>query len=168
MARTGLTDMRSLADPMLNYNYDLIIPNVPGGGSGRELKLRCMDVVLPGMYTEDVEINYHGVRLPYAGAQMWPNKMSITFHETRDVLTRKIIKSWIERENYTRQNTGNYKATYATNAQLLIYDQRPTVSDTVNIYSLFPTNLEDIPLGGAGSSAVAVRVDFAYDYTEDV
>jgi hypothetical protein len=32
MSRTSLENIRSLPDPLFTYNWDIFIPNLPGGG----------------------------------------------------------------------------------------------------------------------------------------
>ena len=61
MARTSYSDMSGLPDPLLSYNFDLVIPNIPGGGNTKALTIKCQSTSLPGKSLEDVTVTAHGV-----------------------------------------------------------------------------------------------------------
>lgn len=168
MARTSYSDVRSLPDPLLSYNFDLIIPVVPGGGDGKGLTIRCKSTSIPGTSVDDVTVSLHGIDLKYAGRQMWSHTLSVTYQETRDMLVRFALKSWIEFARNSRQNTGQYKANYATNADLVLYDDAGKTIRTIRIEGFFPQNMDDAALDGASSTAVEISVTFNYDSAYDV
>ena len=56
MPKTSLTDIRGLVDPLFGYAFDLIIPNVPGGGNARDLSIKVMTTSIPGVSLDDVTV----------------------------------------------------------------------------------------------------------------
>ena len=167
MARTAYTDVRSLPDPLLSYNFDLIIPNIPGGGDTKRLTIKCQSSSIPGTSVEDVTVSLHGVDLKFAGRQMWSHTLTTTYVETRDMSTRFAIKRWIEFCRNTRLNSGNYKANYATLADLVLYDDVGNVIRTTRMEGFFPQTMDDAAVDGTSSTVVTIGVTFAYDSAFD-
>lgn len=167
MARTSLQDVAGLPDPLLSYNFDLIFPSIPGGGSTRAMTVKCMSTALPGMQLEQQTASLHGVEINYAGRQIWTKTFQATFIETRDGGTRAAIRRWIEFARNNKANSGNYKSQYGVDAVMLLYDDIPNVINTTKIVGCFPTQLDDVNMDGAQGTIVQVSVTFSYDWTEE-
>lgn len=167
MARTSLSDIRSLPDPLLSYNWDLFIPLVPSGADFRPLTIKCQNVTLPGVSVEDVPITLHGATVKYAGREMYTNQFTATFLETRDMTTRDAIRSWIEYARNVAANTGQFKVNYEATAQLALYDDKGNAVRTINVYGVFPQNMDEPSLDGSGSQPVLYTVTFNYDFHAD-
>lgn len=163
MARTSLSDVRSLPDPLQGWNYDLIIPNIPGGGDTRSLTIKCMTASIPGVSLDDVMVSLHGVEVKYAGREVFTHTMDVTYLETRDMGTRDALRNWMETARNVRNNTGGYKSEYATQANLQLYDDTGAVVRTIVMDGFFPQNLQDAALDGSNSTPVNVSVSFFYD-----
>lgn len=167
MARSSLQDVAGLPDPLLSYNFDLILNGIPGGGNTRLMTIKCMSTSLPGMQLEQQTASLHGVEVNYAGRQIWNKTFQATFIETRDATTRKDIRNWIEFARNNRNNSGNYKAQYAKDVMMLLYDDIPNVISQTKIVGCFPTQLDDVQMDGSQGSIVQVTVTFSYDWTEE-
>lgn len=162
-ARTSYSDCRALPDPLLSYNFDLIIPVVPGGGDGKGLTVRCKSTSLPGTSVDDVTVSIHGVDLKYAGKQLWTHTLQVQYQETRDMLVSTALKRWIEFARNTRQNTGSYKVNYETTADLVLYDDAVKVIRTIRLEGFFPQTMDDAALDGSSSTPVEISATFFYD-----
>lgn len=168
MARTGLNEIRSLPDPLFGCWFDLVIPNIPGGGDTRSLTIKVLTTSIPGMSVEDVTVSSHGVDVKYAGREMYTHTLSTTYLETRDMTTRDAIKGWLEMARSARNNTGSYKADYATTANLILYDDTGAVVRTIVMDGFFPQTMDDAALDGSSSNPVNVSVTYAYDTNYDI
>ena len=167
MGRPSLQEIRALEDPLLSYAWNLVIPNIPGGGKSKPLSIKCMNVPIPGTSVDMVSVALHGVIVTYAGMQQWTHQFQATFMETRSLEVRDTIKGWIQTARNTKQNAGTEKSTYATAGQLQLYDDIPNLIKTINIHGMYPLTLDDAALDGAVSSLVPMTVVFAFDYTSD-
>lgn len=98
MASTvGLSDIRGLPDPLQQYNWDIIIPIIPGvSGGERGLTIRALTASLPGMFLADTEVIIKGMTVRYAGQRQFNHDLEITFHETRDLYIRNTLLAWIQ------------------------------------------------------------------------
>jgi hypothetical protein len=163
MARTSLADISSLPDPLLAYNFDLLIPNVPGGGSPRALTLKCMNTNVPGSILEQVLIQLHGAETVSAGRVTFTHTLAATFLETRDMTTRDAIRLWQDFARDVRVNGGNYKAGYATDGMILLYDDTGTTVATINVRNMWPSEMTEFAVDGSNSTAANISVTFNYD-----
>ncbi len=169
MARTSYSDMSGLPDPVLSYNFDLIIPNIPGGGNTRALTIKCQSSALPGMSLEDVTVSGHGIELKYAGRPVYTHTLSASFWETRDMTTRDALMAWMLLGRNAKQNTGDYKVNYSTLAQTLIYDDTGSnVIRTIQYEGFYCQDLQEIALDGGQSTALQVQATFFYDIFTDL
>jgi len=163
-----MQDMRGLVDPMLNYNWDFVVPNIPGGGDARSLTIKAASCNLPGVTLDVVPVTLHGVTLNYAGMERYGQGFALNYLETRDLGTRATLRNWIEYARNTRLNSGTEKSAYSTSVNLLMYDDVPSIARTLTGYGVWPHTLQEITLDNGGQAqAVMVQVLFAYDYHDE-
>jgi hypothetical protein len=167
MARTSLQDVRSLPDPLQQYNWDLIIPLMPGTPNSRAFTIKAMTTSIPGAQLEKVEVPLHGVQLNFAGRPTFSRQLQVTLLETRDVGTRDMIRRWqrIARDMIT--NTGTFKEIYSTSMEMVLYDDIPTEVKRIKLIGCFPESLDDSQVDGNASQAVNISCTFNYDYIEE-
>jgi hypothetical protein len=165
--RTSLQDLRSVGDPLQQYSWDLIIPNVPGSGDGRALTFKAMSTSIPGEMLEEVAVRIKGLELRYAGTANWSHQWQVTFLETRDIGTRDILQKWRKTARDWVTNSGSYKAIYSRTIQLVLYDDIPQEVRTINMFGAWPQTIDDAAVDGATSGAVTVGCTFSYDLTDD-
>ena len=168
MARTGLKEVLGLVDPAMNYNWDFIVPNIPGGGDSAGLTIKAAQCNLPGVSLDVVPVTLHGVTVNYAGMERYGHQFQVTYLETRDMGTRRDIRAWIELARNTRNNSGTEKSVYATTATLLQYDDLPQVVNTMTAYNVWPHVLNEVQLSdGQQAGAIMVTIGFIYDSQEE-
>lgn len=167
MARTSLQDTRSLPDPLMQYNWDLFIPIMPGTPNSRAFTIKAMTTSIPGSQIEKVEVPLHGVVNNYAGRPMYSHQLQITLLETRDVGTRDMIRRWQRLARDLITNTGTYKEIYSTTVEMVLYDDLPSEVKRLKLIGCFPESLDDSSVDGSQSAAVNINVTLCYDYIEE-
>lgn len=167
MPRTSLQDVRSLADPLMTYQWDLIVPTMPGTPDSRTFTFKATSAVAPGRTLEQVAVNLGPVELRYAGRENNTHSFPVTLHETRDVGTRAMLQRWQGLARNNRENTGNFKSVYATTIELVLYDDTNQVTRRIRLLGAYPETVDDSSLDRA-SAAVSVSVTFSYDDFEDL
>ena len=167
MARSSLSEMRGLPDPLLSYNFDLIISNMPVGDM-LALKLKCRTTVLPGLSAEDVTVSAHGNDIKFLGRPIWEHNLQASIYETRDLTTRDSIRPWIEFARNARTNTGAYKADYEGIGDIVLYDDRANAIRTIRLFGFYPQLLDSPSLDGGTSTPVEYNVTFYYDFHVDL
>lgn len=167
MGRTSISDIRGVGDPLQQWNWDLFIPNMPGTSNSRPFTFKCQTTSIPGFQIEPVLVGLHGVELSYAGRALYTKTFDCTLLESRDGNTRDMFTKWKELARSWKLNTGTSKDIYATNGELVLYDDTPSVIRTIKIYGMWPSNLADSQLDGQASQAVTHSVTFTYDWVDD-
>lgn len=162
-----MADLRGLPDPLLQYRWTLIVPNVPGGGDGRRLQYQCRTAAIPGLTDEKQTTTSHGVDLHWMGRTQFGGSFAASFFETRDMVIFNTIRAWKLLGRDPRAGSGSYKADYATTAQLLLLDDTLKVVKTVNMDGFFPTEMGEASLDGASSAPVEFSVTFSFDSSFD-
>lgn len=166
MARSGVNDVLSLQDPATSWNFDLFLPTIPGSSDTRDLTFKCMTTDLPGSTIEAVDASLHGINIPYAGRKTYTHTLNATFMETADYSTREKFRRWHEMRSWTA-NTGMLYAAYAVSGQIVVYNDLPAVTKTVNLRGLWPETINEVPLDGAASNLVTLQIGFRYAFWED-
>jgi hypothetical protein len=168
MGRTSLQDVQAIPDPALTWNYDLMLPSIPGSSDTRQLTWRCMSTTLPGSEMDRVDIRLHGVNIVRRGARNWGHTMNTTFLEAVDWNTRNAFFNWMESAQSWKNNTGSPSSVYLVNGQIVLYTDAPTVAKTVVVYGMWPQQIQDVTMDGAqGGSHVSLEITWSYDYTDD-
>ena len=167
MGRTSLQDVRALPDALQQYNWDIIVPSMPGTPNSRAFTIKAITTSIPGAQIEPTQIQLHGVTVKEAGIAKWTNTLPITMLETRDNSTRDMIRRWQRMARDPLTNTGSYKSIYQTTIEMLLYDDVPQVTKRLRLVGCFPENLDDASVDSGQSGAVQFNVTMSFDYVEE-
>lgn len=165
--RTSLQDVRSLPDPLQQYNWDVIIPIMPGTSDSRTFTFKAQSTSIPGFMLEQVPIALHGVELRYAGRANYSHSWQVTLIETRDVGTRDMLRRWQKISRNWQTNTGSYKDVYSTTVELVLYDDIPLEVKSLKLVGCWPETVDDSAVDNSTSAAVTTGVTFSYDFIEE-
>lgn len=159
MARPSLDNAASLKDPFFTYNFRVHIPDQP-----REMEYKCLSAALPGFNLEPVEVNFHAIKLKYAGRPAYSGTFTTSFLEVRDIATLKALRAWSMKARNHDANTGSFKKDYAKTAEITLYDDTGADSLTIKVVNIWPETVGDLSLTTESSTAGMIEVTFAYDY----
>jgi hypothetical protein len=167
MGRTSLQDVRSLPDALQQWNWDLIIPAMPGTANSRAFTIKAMTTSIPGAQLEPTTIDLHGVTIKQAGRVKYTNTLPVTLLETRDMSTRLMIRNWQKMARDLATNSGSYKSVYATTIEMVLYDDVPQVVQRLRLVGAWPESLDDTSVDSGQAGAVQFNVTFSYDYVDE-
>lgn len=167
MTRTSLFDVESVADPAQSWNFDMFLPAIPGSSDTRALTWKCMTSALPGFGFDNVEVPLHGVVLNYAGRKTFTHTFNSTFMEASDWSTRSQFYAWSESMRSWINNSGTFASAYKVNAQLVVYNDLPQVSRTINVMGMWPAEVADVELDGGASNLISLNITWRFDYLQD-
>lgn len=169
MGRTTWQEVDRLPDPLAQYNFDLVIPNVPGvdGIYARDFKTKIMSTVIPGRTIEPIQIDLKGVTKEFAGRVQYPRVMPFELVETRDLASRKVLLGW---HKFTRNDSslGAYANDYMTTAELLLYDDMDNIVRTIRLKRAWLESFDDAAVDGGSSAAVTISGTLKYFIATDV
>ncbi len=110
----------------------------------------------------------HGINKTFAGAAVYEQTMQCSFTESRLLLIRDSLVSWLEFARSVRNTTGSYWSDYAGQADLVLYDDRNNAIRTIRHFGFYPEKVESSPVDGTqGSAVVKVNCTFKYFYWSD-
>ncbi len=158
-----LEDVRGLSDSLKNFNFDLVIPNVPGGGDGEAFRLHVVTAAIPGLSSEIIERAHHGFTVKEAGRGQFPRVFPCEFYESSDLKIFKALKAWHDLQ--WDKNTGAQAArtVYTTSIYLKTLGNDRNESASIKMNSCFIEDIADSPVSGDNSETVRVSVTFSYD-----
>ena len=167
--RTSLVDTLSLGDPAFAHNFDLYFPTIPGLADTRHLTFACQSTSLPGFGVEVGEVLLHGVKIPYAGAATFTQSLQVTMVMSADWKIRDAFRAWKDRMRNWRTNTGLLSAEYCIDPQIVLWDDRPNVVRTIQIYRAFIETFDDVQLdGSSGANVITASITLRYTDHEDI
>lgn len=167
MGKPALTDVLTIADPMLSDNFMLLfgtVPSILGTGNSHILQLSCKTATKPGMTVEQVTYDLFGHTVEFAGRLTYSHTMSVEYVENWQGSITRTLENWIEMSRGHLTQSGNFKAQYAVPATLTIYDQTGNISLQYQIYNMFPTEVPDLSFDGSSATALSLSANFSYDF----
>ena len=163
MVRTIKSDVAALTDPLLQFNYDLFIPVVPGVAdyNARNFKTRIMTTASPGRQIEPVEVALHGVTKETAGRSQYARTLPFELLETRDMQARNVLREW---HRYTRDDAsvGAFESEYATTVELFQYNDKGEEVMHTFLEKAWLESFDDSSLDGSSSATVNVSATLKY------
>lgn len=168
MVRTIKADVAALVDPLLQFNFSLFIPVVPGvsGFDARSFKTKIMTTSAPGRQIEPVEVSLHGVVKEFAGRTQYTRTIPFEMLETRDMQARNVLREW-HRFIRNDASTGAYSSEYSTTVSLIQYDDKGNQVSKTNYRNCWLESFDEASLDGSASGAVTISGTLKYFTWDD-
>lgn len=160
--RTTIQQMMATPDPFMSWDWELVIPRIPGIADSRQFTIRATATSIPGKLMEQLTWEGHGVKLRYGGKVSFDDTWEVTLIEARDMLTRTMMTTWIDFARSWEDNTGAYKEEYAVPASLTLLDSKGQGVRDIQLINCFPTQLGQATLD-QGSGIVNYQCTFSFD-----
>lgn len=164
MPKPSLDDVLKVKDPMLNDNFELIFPKIPGGSKEREMIIQCKSAIKPGTTLAEIEVELFGHKVMHHARRTWSNDMTVEFIEDCDGLITHELEMWAEQLRARTSQHGEFKSDYAVNAKFNIYDQNGNKSMSYDIINCWPSQIPDIQFDGTGGAIQTVSATFKFDH----
>jgi hypothetical protein len=171
MAKTSLSEILAIPDPMLSDNFEFRCPNVPGATNDRPLTVQCKSTTKPGMQIEEVEYALFGHVVKHAGRKTTSHEFTSEFYETWDGRITTTIEGWIEHIRATQSQHGHFKngaEGYAKDCTLVIFNQVGDVALTYKLYGVWPSADQDLSFDGTNATGLTQSITFKFDYFERI
>ena len=169
MTAVTIEDVWGVPDPIINHTFNLLIPNMPGGGDSKRLNVVCNSATLPGGgQINPVEVDVHGHKLRFAGRREQEGSYSFTITEGVDTAMRRQINAWMNLARSMRSQQGGLRSTYAVSAYVEVLsgvDGTPIYTEALRYFWI--NTFAEVELGD-GSGAVQYQVTGSYDINEEV
>jgi hypothetical protein len=167
MARVSVDDIYSFPDPVIGFNFNLIVENPPGGGSAKALNVKCKSTSLPGSSIEPVEVSLHGHVIKRAGRRTFPRTLPFTLVETTDFSSRRTIRRWMNAARKARDQSGQGSNVYAVDATVEVLNDAGEVLYPVILRKAWVEELGDADLTGESSNPLDFSGQLSYDIVQE-
>lgn len=162
-ARVSLNDMGSMVDPQSTFDWAIWLPSVPGTPySTRDFTFRATATTIPALTIEEIKVEAQGLAFNFGGKRTWEMKQDVTIYETRDGVGRNLVEGWLDYIRNVRANTGNYRDSYAVQAEVDLYDAAGVVTQRIGLSKFFPVSLSQASLDQS-SGLLTYTVNCSYD-----
>ncbi len=169
MPKPNLNDILSIKDPMLADNFELLIPNVPGGGSARALRIQCKSAAKPGSTVNEYLMELFGHALVHAGALTFTHDLPVTYIEDSRGSITQSLEAWQAVVRSKQTQHGNFKADYAVDAEFIIYNQIGAKVLIYKIVNMWPNQVPDLQFEGSqGTQAIELSANFKFDIVDRI
>lgn len=168
MARTSLDDIYQYEDYLMGVDFDLLIPNLPGGGDARAVTIKCKTTQLPGTQLEAGTIDLHGFSIDRPGRRIYTKTLSVTMVETSDISSRDAVLKWIKSARGGKSMAGDGPRTYLTTGYIILYNDAGQEVRRIKLHKLWAKELQDGSLDGGASNILEVECVLNYDLPEDL
>ncbi len=168
MSRTSYQNVLALKDAAQTWNFDLFFPSIPGSsGSVQTMTYKCQSTSIPGSGVNIVGVELHGTKKQEAGNATYDHSFNAAFLETVDYETLSRFRLWRNFMRSWRDNTGTDSSQYKVNLEIDLYDNAGEIAETKILVGAFPTKINEVALDGAQANAIAITIEFSYDYVSD-
>jgi hypothetical protein len=162
-----------LGDIQRTYSWDLLIPEVPGGVTEEELRIRCRSVTLPGRSNDVITSNFLGMEQFFPGKLHFTNPFNVTFEEFSDRKVAKALYAWQQTVFGISSGGGinNNKNIYGRNIVLELLDYtnaniKAIDNGRIKLFGAWPENVAEVAMSYADNAALQYSVGFRYDRWE--
>lgn len=164
--RPGVLEIQKQGDPLLQFQWMVVFPNIPGSNTSRDYTYRAVSTTVPGTEIEQANLEVHGLKLNYAGRRMWTGSWDVTMFESRLNNSRDSLIQWMNATRDWDTNSGLYKPEYAVPVELMLLDAKNEVVRTFILEGVWPKNVQDVTLDQS-STVVQLQCSFSYDRTRE-
>lgn len=158
----SFNQINSLPDILGSDRFMAMFPNLPGGGEGRGLTLRNVEVTLPPFENTQIIAKILGWSIAFAGRRTQQNSLTMAFYEDYTGYTHNTLLSWQNVVSGFVSPIGMFKKDYATDVEIRVFDTTGQVSLQFRANNVWPMRVTPAPLTDS-NEPYRVDVDFSVD-----
>lgn len=160
----SLNSVRSLADPARSFNFEVQVPNLPGGGNGEELGMRVTSTSIPGFQSEPTEVALGGGHVvSYAGRGTYSREWTFSAIEGENMVVYDAIERWHGLQ--WDRSTGSQRPSqeYKTDVYIVQLNGQKAPVKKWRLEGCFVSTLGDGAVDHNSSEALRLDVTLRYD-----
>lgn len=167
MPKVTYDEFNSIADPLLDDNFEFLIPSPPVGGStwARSIRMMCKTGVKPGSTIEDIMREAFGHQAVFAGRKTYTHSLTTEFNENAEMALYLPIEEWHDLIKATQTQLGAVKSVYAVKGIFRIFKMDGSIAAEYTIHNVWPKQVPELNFSGNGQM-VPINIEWAFDYLE--
>ena len=160
---------QNLGTPQRSFLWQVIIPNVIGGGSDTNtLLLRCQSTSMPERSVGAIEIPYQqGPKLQIPGKLEYPHTWDCTFVEGEDAQVMSAFYNWAQMIVNDITNVGSPFPDVTTNVLLqMISTDGTTITNEYTLVNAWVQKIGQVTLDYNNQDVIRIPITFRYQTWE--
>lgn len=168
MANMSAENLKNnVSDYQRAYWWDIVIPNLIGGGDAGALEVRAQSTQVPGRSFGEILIPYKGsagFKVPgkLVMSHVWP----CVFIEGLDRKVFDAILGWKQAVTDARTGKGGPDSIIKKDLYLRLTDGNGNVTNKIKLVGCYPQAVDDVPVAYDTEAVIMYNVTFSYDYWE--
>jgi hypothetical protein len=163
----NIDELRNLSEPLKSYNFEVIIPNIPGGGnlSGNDTRLYVNAAMLPGIGSQPITVEAGGHEVLYAGKAQYNHMWQVELREYENLNVITMLQNWHglqwDRPTGAQSPSADYKA---DSIYVSMLDSQRNPMKQFRMIGAWIAQIADLQLAYQQNQQIAFPLTFAYDY----
>lgn len=158
----SFNQINCLPDILGSGRFMAMFPNLPGGGEGRGLTLRNIEITLPPFENTQIIAKILGWSIAFAGRRTQQNSLTMAFYEDYTGYTHDALLRWQNTVSGFVSPIGLFKKDYAIDVEIRVFDTTGQVSLQYRANNFWPMRVTPNALTES-SDPYRVEVDFSVD-----
>lgn len=155
--------INSIPDIMNSERFMVMIPNLPGGGTGEKLTIRNVDVTLPPMEVAQILVKILGWTLAFAGRRIQQNSLTMSFYEDSAGTVTNALAKWQDACAGFVNAGGLLKKDYTRDFEVKAFDSTGKAALVFHCNNCWPMRITHPQLSSDSNAPYRVDVDMSID-----
>ena len=159
----------NLSNPARTYMWEVLIPQMPGGGSSEDLELRGASASIPGRSVGAISIPFKGTAgMKVPGKNKMDQTWKVTFREATDSKVFDALNAWQEYILSAKTGTGSLDPAVKTTLYLNLLNLEGETWSQIKLHGCYVEAIDAVDLSYEDEGVVVFGCTFSYDRWEKV
>ncbi len=159
-----IQQIAAAADPLRQFNVELVAGGIPGGGSGQVLRARSRSIVIPGSSTDDAESVFQGFTVMYPGRGQYSRKLAVEVEETSNLEMYNLLYNWKQLTWDPESGVQLASQQFKITAEVHLLRGDKSIAGKFKVFGMYPQEIGDVTAASDSSDAIRIPVTFNYDF----
>jgi len=159
----------NLSNPARSYMFEVLFPQIPGGGSSADLEIRAYSASIPGRGVGSIHIPFKGTAgMKVPGKVKMEQAWKASFRESIDAKTFDALNDWFQYIMDARTGVGTPDPLTKTNIYLHCLDLEGNAWLKIKLVGCYIETMDDAPVAHETEEVISFNATFSYDRWEKV
>lgn len=155
----------NLTNPARVYMWDVVIPNLPGGGNEDTIEIRGFSSAIPGRAVGEILLPFKGTAgMKVPGKLDLTHTWAVTFRESTDKKTFEALHAWQEAIIGVKTGIGGPDPMVKADLYLRCLDLNGSPWLKIKLVGCYVQGIDEVPLSYDADGVIMYTCTFSYDY----
>lgn len=154
-------------EPQRNYLFEAVILSNVGDGDFEDIRFYVKTIGIPQKSRDPIVLEYMDQKFTFSGKDTAAHTINVTFWDDEALTIYRFFHRWMNAQSDPEFNRSATKRYYTKTLSIQLKDRTDfVVTGTVNLSSVFPTEINEINLNYEGSEIMEVTVTMSFESME--